>query len=64
MDTTHSIRYAAEHGKEAIDAFVFDDNGQLYITWKAYGLALFPLRRESLDSGGRALARYEPVPSS
>ena len=23
---------------EAIDAFVFDDNGQLYITWKAYGL--------------------------
>ncbi|WP_166335948.1 family 43 glycosylhydrolase [Sphingobacterium chungjuense] len=27
-----------EHGKEAIDAFVFDDDGQLYITWKAYGL--------------------------
>jgi len=23
---------------EAIDAFVFNDNGQLYITWKAYGL--------------------------
>lgn len=23
---------------EAIDAFVYDDNGQLYITWKAYGL--------------------------
>ena len=23
---------------EAIDAFVFDDNGQLYVTWKAYGL--------------------------
>ena len=23
---------------EAIDAFVFNDDGQLYITWKAYGL--------------------------
>lgn len=23
---------------EAIDAFVYNDNGQLYITWKAYGL--------------------------
>ena len=28
-----------EWGKEAIDAYVFkDDNGELYITWKAYGL--------------------------
>lgn len=27
-----------EHGKEAIDAFVFNDNGQLYMTYKAYGL--------------------------
>lgn len=27
-----------EFGKEAIDAFIFEDNGQLYITWKAYGL--------------------------
>jgi len=27
-----------EHGTEAIDAFIYDDNGQLYITWKAYGL--------------------------
>ncbi|WP_448633202.1 glycoside hydrolase family 43 protein [Pedobacter panaciterrae] len=27
-----------EYGKEAIDAFVFNDKGQLYITWKAYGL--------------------------
>ena len=26
-----------EHGSEAIDAFVFDDDGQLYISWKAYG---------------------------
>jgi hypothetical protein len=24
--------------KEAIDAFIFNDNGQLYITFKAYGL--------------------------
>jgi beta-xylosidase len=27
-----------EKGKEAIDAFIYDDNGQLYITYKAYGL--------------------------
>lgn len=27
-----------EFGKEAIDAFILEDNGQLYITWKAYGL--------------------------
>lgn len=27
-----------DHGKEAIDAFIFEDAGQLYITWKAYGL--------------------------
>lgn len=32
-----------EFGKEAIDAFVFDDNGQLYITWKAYGLDKRPI---------------------
>lgn len=25
-------------GNEAIDSFVYDDNGTLYITWKAYGL--------------------------
>ncbi len=31
------------HGKEAIDAFVFDDNGQLYISWKAYGLENRPI---------------------
>ncbi|RYZ98479.1 MAG: beta-xylosidase, partial [Sphingobacteriaceae bacterium] len=31
------------HGKEAIDAFVFNDNGQLYITWKAYGLEQRPI---------------------
>ncbi|GGB94892.1 beta-xylosidase [Dyadobacter sediminis] len=27
-----------EWTKEAIDAFVVEDNGKLYITWKAYGL--------------------------
>jgi beta-xylosidase len=32
-----------EHGKEAIDAFVFNDNGQLYITFKAYGLDERPI---------------------
>jgi beta-xylosidase len=26
------------YGKEAIDGFVYNDNGQLYITFKAYGL--------------------------
>ena len=32
-----------EHGTEAIDAFVFDDDGQLYLTWKAYGLDSRPI---------------------
>lgn len=32
-----------EHGKEAIDAYVYDDNGQLYISWKAYGLESRPI---------------------
>lgn len=32
-----------EFGKEAIDAFVYDDNGQLYISWKAYGLDARPI---------------------
>lgn len=32
-----------EYGSEAIDAFVFDDNGQLYISWKAYGLDKRPI---------------------
>jgi len=29
--------------KEAIDAFLFEDNGKLYITWKAYGLDQRPI---------------------
>lgn len=32
-----------EYGHESIDAFVFDDNGQLYISWKAYGLDKRPI---------------------
>lgn len=32
-----------EYGTEAIDAFVYDDGGQLYITWKAYGLDKRPI---------------------
>ncbi|MEO6151306.1 MAG: glycoside hydrolase family 43 protein [Mucilaginibacter sp.] len=32
-----------EWGNEAIDAFVYNDNGQFYITWKAYGLAGRPI---------------------
>jgi beta-xylosidase len=32
-----------EFGKEAIDAFVYNDKGQLYITFKAYGLDNRPI---------------------
>ena len=32
-----------EYGKEAIDAYIYNDNGQLYITWKAYGLDTRPI---------------------
>ncbi|RCH56721.1 beta-xylosidase [Mucilaginibacter hurinus] len=39
--TDHGV--VIEWGNEAIDAFVFNDNGQLYITWKAYGLAGKPI---------------------
>ncbi|QNE39800.1 family 43 glycosylhydrolase [Hymenobacter sp. NBH84] len=31
------------YGKEAIDPFVLEENGQLYITWKAYGLDQRPI---------------------
>ena len=30
-------------GNEAIDAFVFEDKGELYISWKAYGLDKRPI---------------------
>ncbi|UYQ94429.1 glycoside hydrolase family 43 protein [Chitinophaga horti] len=32
-----------DFGKEAIDAFIYNDNGQLYITFKAYGLDKRPI---------------------
>jgi beta-xylosidase len=32
-----------EFGKEAIDPFVVEENGKLYITWKAYGLDERPI---------------------
>lgn len=32
-----------EFGKEAIDAFLIEDNGKLYITFKAYGLDTRPI---------------------
>lgn len=32
-----------EWGSEAIDAFVLEDKGQLYISWKAYGLDSRPI---------------------
>jgi beta-xylosidase len=34
--TDHGVIIA--HGKEAIDPYIFNDGGQLYITFKAYGL--------------------------
>ncbi|MDH6306588.1 xylan 1,4-beta-xylosidase [Parabacteroides sp. PF5-5] len=32
-----------EFGTEAIDAFIYDDEGRLYISWKAYGLDERPI---------------------
>lgn len=32
-----------EYGTEAIDAFVLEDAGELYISWKAYGLDPRPI---------------------
>lgn len=39
--TDHGILLA--YGKEAIDPFVLEENGQLYLTWKAYGLDQRPI---------------------
>ncbi len=46
-----------EYGTESIDAFVFDDNGQLYISWKAYGLDNRPIEiiASKLSSDGLRL---------
>lgn len=39
--TDHGV--IIEFGKEAIDPFIYNDNGQLYITFKAYGLDNRPI---------------------
>lgn len=39
--TDHGL--VVEFGKESIDAFILEDNGQLYMTWKAYGLDNRPI---------------------
>lgn len=39
--TDHGV--VVSYGKEAIDAFVYNDNGQLYMTFKAYGLDKRPI---------------------
>ena len=47
--TDNIIEGFQDHGclvafeKEAIDAFIFEDNGKLYISWKAYGLDKRPI---------------------
>jgi len=46
-----------DEGTEQIDAHVFDDNGQLYITWKAHGLDKCPIECQCsrLADDGRTL---------
>lgn len=39
--TDHGL--IVEYGTEAIDAFILEDNGELYISWKAYGLDERPI---------------------
>lgn len=39
--TDHGI--VVDFGKESIDAYVYNDNGKLYISWKAYGLDHRPI---------------------
>ena len=38
-----------EFGKEAIDAFILEDKGKLYISWKAYGLDNQPIELLALS---------------
>jgi beta-xylosidase len=47
-----------EFGTEAIDAFIFEDEGKRYITWKAYGLDPRPIELlcAELSSDGLGLA--------
>lgn len=39
--TDHGV--VVEYGTEAIDAFILEDGGDLYISWKAYGLDKRPI---------------------
>ncbi|RYY57877.1 MAG: beta-xylosidase [Chitinophagaceae bacterium] len=39
--TDHGV--IVDYGKEAIDAFIYNDNGQLYISFKAFGLDNRPI---------------------
>ena len=54
--TDHGCLVAFE--KEAIDAFIFEDKGKLYISWKAYGLDQRPIELlcSELTSDGLKLA--------
>ncbi|MEO6316440.1 MAG: glycoside hydrolase family 43 protein [Chitinophagaceae bacterium] len=54
--TDHGVIVA--YGKEAIDAFVFEDEGRLYITFKAYGLDERPIEilGSALSEDGLQLA--------
>jgi beta-xylosidase len=47
-----------EYGKEAIDAFIFEDEGKRYVSWKAYGLDHRPVELlcAELSSDGLKLA--------
>jgi beta-xylosidase len=53
--TDHGI--VVEHGSESIDAYVWNENGQLYISWKAYGLDKRPIEilASKLSSDGLKL---------
>ncbi len=59
--TDHGL--LVEFGTEAIDAFVYDDDGQLYISWKAYGLDQRPIEiiGSKLSDDGLSLIG-EPFP--
>lgn len=39
--TDHGV--IVEYGTEAIDAFILEDNGELFMSWKAYGLDKRPI---------------------
>lgn len=51
--TDHGI--LLEFGKEAIDPFILEENGKLYITWKAYGLDQRPIELMGCGLSGDGL---------